>query len=647
MSNWYDRGIAGLNGVYQEAIEDSSEAIRAAKTGEITYAESALRQAGSAATLPSYVLDSVFSMLPGYEYLQEKIGEAIQYGAQTKPGQEVVSYLQENPRLAKNLEASLNVAEFIPGLKALSGARTANVAEKNIGQLAGPESGKGMLLAPLDNYIPGFYGRSEVTGTTALGSMEGASPPLNPLEKQIERRVFDPESALNTVSDLNFINKVKKQAGVDETKKFESTPATRSAVTRASSMASFVAKGAKNIVKDYFSPEARALFREQGLSRTGRDIIAAHLAGNKLKETAEGQKILEDLSDLKTKYKELPKDKGRLTPEHEKVNNEIQQLASSLPSRGIPKAVAEAIYQLHIGEQAGRKGGLNVGLAEIAKESFLEPYNKYDSGTLSSWFTKHNRAKSDDYDVSLSEEVATALEQNIINAQKSSFGKAGVPAIVVMKEPSKPLTSGNHQYDVTNTKVKKGASPPPAARIQKAFKALGNKPTTQQELKLELQRQGLKITGEGADGKLYFSGGAVGSAIVEGGINVSGFVKPDGTAAFIMSDVHDFFEKVKPLKAAADVIIPDSLLAVSPPVFKNFLDEPKKQPSITNKSKKDKGYKAVDVREALEKISSAQPSKKLVDLERKRQQGMLTGVGSAAVQPITTAAGNQEEEMGR
>lgn len=53
MSNWYDRGIAGLQGVYSEAVEDSSEAMRAASAGEITYAESALRQVGSAATIPS------------------------------------------------------------------------------------------------------------------------------------------------------------------------------------------------------------------------------------------------------------------------------------------------------------------------------------------------------------------------------------------------------------------------------------------------------------------------------------------------------------------------------------------------------------------------------------------------------------------
>lgn len=644
MSNWYDRAVSGLKGLYgayQEASSEIEEAQQKANTKEITEAERALRQAGAVATVPSYVLDSAFSAIPGYETLQEKIGEGVQYLAQTQPGQRVSSYLQENPRTAKNLESLFNVAEFLPAGKAASGARASRAAEAELDRTTGPQSARGMLFASLDNYIPGFYGRQEVSATTPLNQMAGASAPLTRFEKQVEKQLFDPSAAL---SATGLAKKARGKVGVDEKQTFESTPSTRSAVTRATTLANFATKGAKNIVKDFFSPEARALFREQGLSKTGQDIIASHLVGTRLKDTKEGQAILEELSSLKQQYKDLPKEKGRLTPEHQKINDKIQEVASKLPSRGVPKAVAEAIYQLHIGQQAGREGGLNKGLKEIAKESFLESYNKYDTGTLSGWFVKHNRAKSDKYDVALSEDVASTLERNIINAQRSAFGESGVPALVVMKEPSKPLTSGNHQFDVTSTAVKKGKPVPPAAKIQKAFETLGATPISQQALRNELQKQGLNITGEGADGKLYFSGGSVGSAIVEGGINVSGFVRPDGTAAFVMSDVHDFFEKVRPVKMAADRVIPHSLLAVSPPVFKNFLDKPK-QPSITNRAEKEKDKKAVNVEAALENIASAKPTQRTVGLERQRQQGMLTAAGGAAMQPLFTAAANQEEEQ--
>jgi hypothetical protein len=641
MSNWYDRAVLGLKGVYgayQRAAEGVQEAQTAADAGEITQGERVLRQAGSVATVPSYILDSAFSMLPGYETLQETIGEAVQYAAETEPGQQAVSYLQENPRTAQNLEALLNVSEFTPAGKAVAGARSARTAGQAMDRLTGPQSGGGMLLAPQDNYIPNFYGRQEVSATTPLQNMPGASAPLNPLEQRVERQIFDPSSLANR---MNIGEKARAKLELEAGQPFESTKATRSAVSRGTAMLKFAGEGGKNIIRDFFSPEARALFREQGLSRTGQDIIKSHLIGSKLIKTKEGRKILEDLESLKQKYRELPKDKGRLTPEHQKVNDEIQELASKLPSRGIPKAVAEAIYQLHIGQQGGREGGLNKGLQEIAKESFLEPYNKYDTGTLSDWFVKHNRAKSDKHNVNLSSDVASTLERVILNAQKESFGDAGVPAIVVMKEPSKPLTSGNHQFDVTNTKVKKGKPVPPAAKIQRAFEALGNKETTQEALKNELQKQGLKIVGEGPGGRLYFQGGAVGSAIVEGGVNVSGFVRPDGTAAFVMSDVHDFFEKVKPVKAVIDRTLPNSLLAVSPPVFKNFLDGS----SITNKAPVDKDKKVVNVRKALGDIARAKPSEQAVSLERQRQRGMLTGAGGVVAQPVFTAA-NQDEQQG-
>ncbi len=102
MSNWYDRAVSGLKGLYgayQEASSEIEEAQQKANTKEISEAERALRQAGAIATVPSYVLDSAFSAIPGYETLQEKIGEGVQYLAQTQPGQRVSSYLQENPRL--------------------------------------------------------------------------------------------------------------------------------------------------------------------------------------------------------------------------------------------------------------------------------------------------------------------------------------------------------------------------------------------------------------------------------------------------------------------------------------------------------------------------------------------------------------------
>lgn len=518
----------------------------------------------------------------------------------------------------------------------LMGAGLFTKGTQAINKIAGPEAGRGMPLASLDNYIRDYYGRKEVGATTPLNQMEGAAKPLSGTGRFIERQLYDEGSATNKLFDFieeatlvpsqakKAVGAVKKRTASDKLKSsdFESTPQTRSAAGRLEALRNFAVTGAKNTLRDLFSPESRALFKEQGLTQTGKEIMTAHVVGKAFKDSPEGMEVLEKISRLQDQYKALPRgERRKLTPEHTKINEQIQALASQLPSRGIPKAVAEAIYQLHIGQQAGRKGGLNAGLVEIAKESFLENYNKYDTGKLSSWFTKHNRAKSDSFDVSISKDEAKKLEENIINAHRNTMGEAETPAIVVMKEPSKPLTSGNHQFDVTSTRAKPGGLPP-AGKIQAAFRSLGDKPTDMNTLESALKDQGLKITGS-SDGKLYFSGGTVGSAIVEGGIHVSGFVKPDGTTAFIMSDVHDFFENIKPAKMVADKVIPNSLLAVSPPVFKNFL----KPEAITNKAPKRKGA-AVDLQKAFEDIATAKPSAEAVRAEKMRNVGgMLTAAG--------------------
>ena len=335
----------------------------------------------------------------------------------------------------------------------LLGAGLFTKGTQAINKIAGPEAGKGMPLASLDNYIRDYYGRKEVGATTPLNQMEGAAKPLSGTGRFIERQLYDEGSATNKLFDFieeatlvpsqakKAVGAVKKRTASDRLKSsdFESTPQTRSAAGRLEALRNFAVTGAKNTLRDLFSPESRALFKEQGLTQTGKEIMTAHVVGKAFKDSPEGMEVLEKISRLQDQYKALPRgERRKLTPEHTKINEQIQALASQLPSRGIPKAVAEAIYQLHIGQQAGRKGGLNAGLVEIAKESFLENYNKYDTGKLSSWFTKHNRAKSDSFDVSISKDEAKKLEENIINAHRNTMGEAEAPAIVVMKEPSKP-----------------------------------------------------------------------------------------------------------------------------------------------------------------------------------------------------------------
>jgi len=634
MSNksWYDTAQEGL-AVGTSALNRMEESQRQREAGDISMFESVLRQSGDVASIPSWMFNEVLSTVPGYEYAQEKLGQGVNYLIDNSyMGQAASSAMEKNPRLARNMEAVGQVAEFVPGV---GGRVKTNKANVDLDRLTGVDSGKGMSLASLNNYIDDFYGRKEVTGTTSMDKMAGASPPITLFESIIEKQLYDADSATNKAIDtatklkVPLVEKVAKKAAIPtlKTDDFTSTSKTKAAIRKITSMAKFGGTGLKNTIKDLFDPSSRALFREQGLSNTGKEIIASHLAAKKLKESPEGLKILEDITALKKKYRNLPKEKGKLTEEHIKVNAEIQKAASKLTSREIPKAVGEAIYQLHIGQQSGRQGGLNSGLEGIARESFVESYNKYDTGSLSSWFVQHNKAESTDFDVSVSKKDADILEETVINANRVSFGESGVPALVVMKEAANVRSSGNHQFDLFNMD-KDG----PARKINKAFNSLGNKTTTLPQLAKALEDTGLKITNVSDDGKVFFNGSTTGSAIVEGGINVSGFVKPDGTATFIMADVHDFFEKVPGVKE----LTPNTLLAVSPPVSKNFLTAKK----ITNK-KRVENKPPRDVEADLETIANAKPSPAVLDAARRQQSGML----NTATQPLATALGNTNSEQ--
>lgn len=645
MSDWYSRAKKGLQGIYDDTYESMSDIQRQRETGDISYTESSVRQLGEVAGGVGSLVDAGLSVIPGYEKLQETIGEGVESFLETDVGQQFARYPQQRPRVSGMLGALANIAEFVPGIKGVSTVRN---AASDVNMLTGPESGKGMELASLDNYIDNFYGIKEVNPTSPAASMEGATKPFTDKQRQMEQRFYDPKSVTNRA--LDFVDNIPglkkgpqkfraltRSDRLKPEESFESTKETRTAIAKLDALQNFGVESVKNTVRDYFSPESRALFREQGLSRTGRDIIASHLIDSKLKDD-KSKKILDNIEELQKKYRDEKKEGNRLTDKHREITEQIQEEASKLTSREVPKAVAEAIYQLHIGQQGGRKGGLNAGLINIAKESFLEPYSKYDTGTLSSWFTKNHRATSDKYDVSFNQDDASTIENIILNANKNGLGETGVPALVVMKEPSKKLSSGNHIFDVFNKRSKAGSTPP-AGKIANAFENLGNKEVSIGQLYDELKKEKLNIKKVTED-KIYFTGSTTGSAIVEGGVNVSGFVKPDGTTAFVMADVHDFFENIRPVKKFTDKIAPHSLMAVSPPLFKNFLEDGK----ISNKQPKKEKKDIVDVTGALEEIAAAKPRSDILQAEQRRQQGMLlSGLG----QPAATMVGNIEEEEAR
>ena len=141
----------------------------------------------------------------------------------------------------------------------LLGAGLFTKGTQAINKIAGPEAGKGMPLASLDNYIRDYYGRKEVGATTPLNQMEGAAKSLSGTGRFIERQLYDEGSATNKLFDFieeatlvpsqakKAVGAVKKRTASDKLKSsdFESTPQTRSAAGRLEALRNFAGTGAK------------------------------------------------------------------------------------------------------------------------------------------------------------------------------------------------------------------------------------------------------------------------------------------------------------------------------------------------------------------------------------------------------------------
>jgi len=188
------RGLFQEMAKSQEALERQRQENEAWKRGDITQVELGLRtganlldaavnpmigkmlepvaQAGS--SLAGLVPASVPQALARSETMAP-VFETVKKGVQRYE-----ELKRESPRTARNLEAALKVAEYIP---TLGGAKMTTEAAKTVDALTGPESGRGMLTASANNFIPGYY-----------------DP--DPVKKAIAVTKWLPKQLVNTVTDI-------------------------------------------------------------------------------------------------------------------------------------------------------------------------------------------------------------------------------------------------------------------------------------------------------------------------------------------------------------------------------------------------------------------------------------------------------------
>jgi hypothetical protein len=412
---------------------------------------------------------------------------------------------------------------------------------------------------------------------------------------------------------------------------------------KSASVAAWVPDQIAGTVRDMASPASRAKYREQGLTTSSQKIM------QKAREGA-GSKLRSSIYDL-------PFLQGMKKP------------GSQSLEAGDPRAVAQAQYLGRIQAQAGRQGGSDL-LDEIMRRSDVAETMDYYPGAYADTI-KANKLKPYPIDeagqkkkmpIRMSNEDLDFIEDHFstvwtepsmkLGGRDVSFKDSESPILAIKNPGAGKATTGRHHMDVL-------VHAPYVSSASRIFKDRGSVSPDELFTKLNsaaAQSQSLKtdklkfsVKGQAADGGVWITGSRPGSAITEGGINYLVKVTTDGKLIGVMSDEHNLFEgiagkiqektrSVVPTLRAMKHLIPNRLIAVTPPMVRDLRGVEEGTQYVHPKGKSDKRTYG----QVIDEMVDFQPSDAVLKAEQQRQRGMLTTAASAAVMGQT-----QGEEVGR
>ena len=295
---------------------------------------------------------------------------------------------------------------------------------------------------------------------------------------------------------------------------------------RATGFAGWVAEAPLNMLDAVFNPRSRALFEDTGINA-------------KTQETVKG--ILKQIDE---------------NPEQ--------------TSRLLDKATGQVIYNLHIGEQAGRKAPKAEVMSELSKYSFIgDAYTAVSEEAFKKGarLTKTMRGKRE-------LKISDADLSTAFNAFKNNFN-LGDTAKLVFKQPTGK--SGNHLGDMAHANPANKFIRQAAKKLQDA-KAKATPAAWNEELvKRSKGGENYRVMQQDADGGVWIRSGTPvepfrGSAVVEGGVAGVTKVYPDGRSINFMFDQHDFLEKIPAVGKVLEKMLPNDVVAVAGPLHLNLLD---------------------------------------------------------------------------
>jgi hypothetical protein len=476
---------------------------------------------------------------------------------------------------------------------------------------------------------------------------------------------------------------------------------------RAEGAVKSLAQGGFRGVLDMFNPTARANWK-QGVSRNSQRIVAKTI------ERAEGPKPILEGGAKKSKEKLLPNPDYPVPywrqPKFDKLWDNKQWREGYLKDKqtmynqAIDEGLAQVTYNSHMVDQSGfpiSKEQFHESMQEARRRIFLEPATPNEHGTITSLLrdnagevrtTGYEYARKANGDFKINPETGKRIRRSKTEAREQSLDEAkyienhilnaqGLPAgegAIVVKPPAGQ--AGHHFNDVVYTNPGNTAQIDLMKKNWDEFNATGEVPMDKFEAhwknaeKTQSGDNKYRILDFDEDG-VWITGGKTGRSIVEGGVNFIAKYRNDGTLMAVMSDKHDFLEKMPVVGDMVKGLLPNDLVAISPAmetdIFRlkptNFKDPkygvsgapnvkktaatqiPKTVPPQVTKD--NRGY--VDL---LKDYVNAKPESAVLDAERRKVGGMLATPATPFInsnEDLRTAGGlpmallNNEEQAKR
>lgn len=355
---------------------------------------------------------------------------------------------------------------------------------------------------------------------------------------------------------------------------------------RVKSFVEWGADGVRRAIEQTVDPRARALYREQGINSAMRDTAQRAVETGASRDTAKAVAQVQASGTL------IPDQAGRVGPKAQAVKD--LEARSFLTS---PVPAKTGAYK------------------ELIKDNKLK--GQYESGKTAAVSDK-------DLDI-IDDHVGKVWKDRSGRPLRDSPGGH----IRIKNAGAGDQVSGAHHADF----IRKSGVVQSLGKLFKdgknhSLQELHDILSKSERVKIHPRSKTMEDVKENG---LWVTGSFTGTAITEGGVNYIAKVSPNGRVTAVVSDEHNFLEKLPVVGKGLETVLPNRSVSITPPMHFDLKKSKAKIKSVQPENK-------ANVKESLLNLAEAEPSKEMLAAERNINRG-ATMVGAGML-----TGGNREEQ---